>query len=363
MEKERVSFWRSFGVAVVCFTAIGIFQGWGMFSGDRDDRNYLPYAHYFVWSGAEAYAWAIVTPFIFLFSRRFPFHLDRWFRRLLQYMLLTLAVTFVQPLLKSVGWLYKPDQHQTFADTYSHLREKEFIGNIQLCIFLYALAAYQNHRRELLWRDRWRERREAELEARVVTAELHLLRTQLQPHFLFNTLQAAIVLVQEDPIAAEDVLHRLSELLRVVLDDMRSMQVPLEQEITFLEHYVEIQKQRFRDRLTIRFNIAPGTRSIPVPSLLLQPLVENAIHHGIGRHKGSDTVEIFAQRVGTTLLLQVKNFASSLNEGETSGHGVGLSNTRARLEQMYGDRASLNLMPLSPTGVCTTVILPVEIPA
>ncbi len=307
---------------------MGLFEGRTLFLNDRDHANYLPYAHYFVWAGAEAFAWAMITPFLFLFARRFPFQREHWLLRSVQYALLTYAVILVKPMLKSTGWFYNPDQHQPYVRTAVDFERKEMLGNVQICMFLYLLAAYQNTRREA----RWRQLREAELESRVSIAELHMLRMQLNPHFLFNALQAATVLVHENPVAAENVLQRLSELLRVALDDMRSLQVPLEQEIAFLEHYVEIQKQRFQQRLTVRFHLSPDTLSIPVPTLLLQPLVENAIHHGIGRHKGTDVVEVTARREGPQLVLEIRNFASSLVEKSSpSGHGVGLKNTRARL--------------------------------
>jgi LytS/YehU family sensor histidine kinase len=259
-----------------------------------------------------------------------------------------------------IGWLYVPDQHQSFFDTASHLREKEMFGEIQITLVLFILSAYQNARREA----RLRELREAALESRVSTAELQMLKMQLHPHFLFNSLQAATVLIHEDPSAAENVLQRLSELLRVALDDMRSMQIPLDQEVTFLRHYIEIQRYRFQSRLEVRLAIADDVLSVPVPSLILQPLVENAIHHGIGRHKGSDVIEVSAQRHGNQLLLQVKNRASELDQvSPPSGNGVGLKNTRARLQQMYGDQACVSLAPLSPKGVCATVTVPVEISA
>jgi len=328
-----------------------------LFVNDRDHANYLPYAHYFVWAGADAFSWAMITPFIFLFARTYPFQRQHWLLRTVQYALLASVVILVQPALKSPAWLYKPDQHQPFVQTISLLGKKERLSIIQICFFLYFLSAYQNTRREA----RWRQLREAELESRISFAELHMLRMQLNPHFLFNTLQAATVLIHENPEAAENMLVRLSELLRAALDDMRILQVPLEKEITFLEHYVGIQKERFQERLTIRFDVALDVLSVSVPTFLLQPLVENAIHHGIGTHKGSDVVEVTARRNGQQLVLEIKNFASSLLESNSSsGHGLGLKNTRARLEQMYGDQATLELLPLLPAGVCATVTLPVE---
>jgi two-component system LytT family sensor kinase len=356
--REHVSFWRSFGVTLLCWAAIGIFQGYGMFSGDRDDANYLPYAHYFVWAGGDALSWALIVPFIFLFARHYTFHKDHWVLRTLQYTLLTAVVILGRPWMRGLGWFYKPDQHASFLSTVAHLRQQDMPMSILICLMVFGLCEYQNAKREA----RWRELREAELESRVNVAELQMLRMQLHPHFLFNALQAATVLIHEDPIAAENVLHRLSELLRVALDDMRSLQVPLQQEILFLEHYVEIQKQRFQQRLTVRYDIDANALSVSVPTLLLQPLVENAIHHGIGKHKGDDVVEVSAQRRGQQLLLEVRNFASSLllEDVSNTGHGVGLKNTRARLEQMYGDQATLELTSLQPRGVSTLVTLPVE---
>jgi two-component system LytT family sensor kinase len=336
---------------------MGLINGRILFVNDRDQANYLPYAHYFVWAGAESLSWAMITPFVFLFARHYPFQRKRWLLRTAQYALLATALILVQPALKAPAWLYKPDQHQPFITTMLDLERKGRPGVIQVCLLLYLLSAYQNKKREA----RWHQLREADLALRVSSAELHMLRMQLHPHFLFNALQAATVLIHEDPIAAENVLQRLSELLRVTLDDMRSLQVPLSQEITFLEHYVEIQKQRFQERLTVRFDVPQNTLSVPVPTLLLQPLVENAIHHGIGRHRGSDLVEVLARRNGETLVVEIRNLASDLgDETSASGHGLGLKNTRARLEQMYGEQATVQLLPLLPRGVCATVTLPVE---
>jgi two-component system, LytTR family, sensor kinase len=357
---EKVSFWRSLGVALLCWTAIGIILGWGLYVDDRDRANYLPYAHYFVWEAAEAYSWALLTPVLFVFARRYPFHREQWPLRLLQYALLLLALLAVRPFLQGLGWFYPPDRNASFLATVAHFRHKEWVATIQIAIVLFILSAYQNARREA----RRRELRESELESRITTAELQMLRMQLHPHFLFNALQAAKELIHENPAAAEDVLQRLSELLRVALDDLRSMQVPLREELSFLENYVEIQKQRFRERLDVRLEIASDALSVPVPTLLLQPLVENAIHHGIGKNKGSDLVQISAQRQGSNLLLQVKNGASNLiADAEPAGNGVGLRNTRARLQQMYGELASVELTQMSPKGVCATVRLPAEIPA
>ena len=338
---------------------MGLLTGTMAHVGDWSHNNYLPLAHYVTWFGLLGFSWALLTPFLFLFTRKFPFTHDVWLRRTLQYALVTLILLFAQPTIDAgLGWLvYPPDRHQSWFDTVAFEFDNSHVPVLESAAILYLLAAYQNAKREA----RRRRLREAQLESRVASAELEMLRMQLHPHFLFNTLQAATILVHEDPAAAERVLLRLSELLRVALSDMQHSEVPLEQELKFLEHYVEIQKQRFQERLEVRIDTPPETLSIKVPSLLLQPLVENAIHHGIGHIKGTDTVIVFARTAGDTLILDVNNYASTLSaEAESRGHGMGLRNVRARLEQMYGDRASVQLTSLEPKGVRARVTVPIN---
>jgi LytS/YehU family sensor histidine kinase len=187
-----------------------------------------------------------------------------------------------------------------------------------------------------------------------------MLRMQLHPHFLFNTLQAAITLVQDDPRAAEDVLLRLSQLLRITFDQMGTDEVPLARELEFLDQYVGIQRRRFGDRLSVAIHADPAALDRNVPPLLLQPLVENAIRHGIGKHKGEDTIEIFARIEDGDLQLEVWN-ANSVVEDSSERlflRGVGLRNTKARLLQLYGGNASLVLRSLGKRGAVALIVVP-----
>ena len=178
---------------------------------------------------------------------------------------------------------------------------------------------------------RQRELRQAQLETRLASAELEKLRMQIHPHFLFNTLQAAITLVQEEPHAAEDVLLRLSQLLRISLDQMDSNEITLVRELEFLDLYTGIQRARFGDRLAVEIHAEPDTLNLLIPPLILQPLVENAIRHGIGKHKGKDCVEIFAHKKDGGLQIEVWNANSVADEeGEKLFlRGVGLRNTQS----------------------------------
>ena len=207
---------------------------------------------------------------------------------------------------------------------------------------------------------RQRELRQAQLETRLASAELEKLRMQIHPHFLFNTLQAAITLVQEDPRAAEDVLLRLSQLLRISLDQMETNEIPLVRELEFLDLYSGIQRQRFGDRLSVEIHAEPDTVNLLVPPLILQPLVENAIRHGIGKHKGDDCIEIFARKEGAGLHIEVWN-ANSVVEEESEKlflRGVGLRNTRARLEQLYGANGQLIFRSLARRGAVVLISMP-----
>jgi LytS/YehU family sensor histidine kinase len=196
----------------------------------------------------------------------------------------------------------------------------------------------------------------------VASADLERLRIQLQPHFLFNTLQAAITLVQQDPQAAEDVLLRLSQLLRVALDEMEANEIPLSRELEILDLYVGIQRRRFGERLVVEVHADAAVLDYQVPPLILQPLVENAIRHGIGKHKGQDCIEIFARQHENDLQIEVWNRNSVVQEPSTqpARRGVGLRNTRARLEHSYGPAASLIFRPLAPGGAVAIIVIPLN---
>ena len=207
---------------------------------------------------------------------------------------------------------------------------------------------------------RQRELHQAQLETRLASAELEKLRMQIHPHFLFNTLQAAITLVQEDPAAAEDVLLRLSELLRISLDQIESNEIPLARELEFLDLYTGIQRCRFGDRLSFEIHADPETLDLLVPPLILQPLVENAIRHGIGKRKGSDCVQIFAHKQNEDLQIEVWN-SNSIVEGPSEQlflRGVGMRNSRARLEQLYGTRGQLLFRALARGGATVLIYIP-----
>jgi two-component system, LytTR family, sensor kinase len=180
--------------------------------------------------------------------------------------------------------------------------------------------------------------RTAQLETKLVEAQLTALQQQLHPHFLFNTLHAISSLMHKDVHAADRVLMQLSDLLRITLENLGNHEVPLETELSALSKYLEIEQTRFGDRFVVRFDIHPETLDARVPSLLLQPLVENAIKHGVTRRAGMGHIEISARREGDKLHLEVRDDGAGLSEDALTAlqKGIGVSTTRARLQHLFG---------------------------
>jgi len=198
----------------------------------------------------------------------------------------------------------------------------------------------------------------AQLEASLAAARLDALRTQLRPHFLFNTLNAISVLTVDEPQRAKRMLLRLSDLLRASIEGGEGHEVPLATELELLEAYLEIQRARFEDRLRVRFEIEPETRAALVPTLLLQPLVENAIRHGLEDSERGGEIAVLARRYGADLVLEVRDDGRGLVTNPAAREGVGLGNTRERLARLYGDRHYLVLRSQPEGGVAVEVVLP-----
>ena len=212
-------------------------------------------------------------------------------------------------------------------------------------------AAYAHESRE-------RTVRAARLQAQLAEAQLHALGAQLQPHFLFNTLHAISALVRHDPKRAEQLIARMSELLREMLDNSDRVECTLAEELAFLEKYLDIQEARFGARLRVSFEVHPETHDVQVPRLVLQPLVENAIRHGIARRSAPGTVAITAACADGTLTLTVCDDGVGLPAPGIVREGVGLSTTRARLAQLYGAAQSLVIVPAPEGGTICTIRIP-----
>lgn len=205
--------------------------------------------------------------------------------------------------------------------------------------------------------ERARGVREAELARGLAEARLATLRTQLQPHFVFNVLNAVTTLVHADPMAADRMLTRFAALLRVVLQE-GAEEHPLERELELLAQYVELMQLRFGDRITVQWDVSDDSLRSQVPFLVLQPLVENAYEHGLGGREAGGRIRISAARLGDSVQLAVEDDGVGFDSLEPSRNGIGLRNTRDRLEQLHAARAALTLEHLAAGGVRAAIVLP-----
>jgi two-component system, LytTR family, sensor kinase len=313
---------------------------------------------FYVWDCA--YMLAVLTPSALWLAWRFPITASGWRQRLPLHIIASLLLTTTQVLLQAVfGWIRHRDDMTPARALRHYFTNVEQISFLTYWLLVAAALFYRT-------REDAREStlRSAKLEAQLSAARLEMLSRQLHPHFLFNTLQAATTLVHYDPDRAEEILLRLSELLRVSLHESEQQEITLARELEILESYIAIQSCRFGDRLQFQLSVDQDALGCAVPSLLLQPLVENAVRHGIGVHKENDTITLRARRRDNLLLISISNQTSLLNRPaeELFGRGVGLSTTRNRLEQLYGTEGTwFSLYNLKPKGVCAEITIPFRI--
>ena len=239
--------------------------------------------------------------------------------------------------------------------SFASLLPSYLFGGLPLYVVVYAVLAMAAYARESSRQLRERELRETLLEARLAEARLQVLKMQLDPHFLFNALNGVAAQLRGDPRGAEKTIVRLSEFLRVTLRDAARQEVALADELDFLRAYVAIEQARFGDRLQVGYDIPSETLGARVPSLLLQPLVENAVRHGM-RNQGL-SVEVRAALRDDELWLEVADDGRGLERGPST-EGVGLSNTRARLEQLYGGSGTFEIKARAEGGVQAQVRIP-----
>lgn len=235
-----------------------------------------------------------------------------------------------------------------------------FYSVTSIGFYWFLLLGHQGWR--YYWRYRERERRAAELEGQLARARLDALRMQLNPHFLFNTLNTVAAMVHQDPRIAERMVTRLSDLLRASLDHPDTHEVPLREEIELLQRYLDIEQVRFSDRLSVSVRVSPDVADALVPSLILQPLVENAIRHGIEQIDTAGVIQVDADRIGDRLRLNVRDNGPGPNPDATPTRrrGIGLRNTRARLEQLYGHVCRVELRRAEGGGAEAEVLLPLR---
>ncbi len=307
---------------------------------------------------SSAYLWMMLFPVVAWVARRAGYEARQWKRALAVH----LPTYLILALLHHVVWF----------SAYWQWGSPSYIKQVKLATVLRLAMPWRLHDDlvlyglQLLTLYVWHHARKGEterqarleVEARLAISKLQTLRMQLQPHFLFNTLNALSGLVGEDPARAKTMIARLGHFLRLTLEDQEGAEAPLREELYLLEAYLDIQRLRFDDRLTFQVNVAGDLQQAQVPHLLLQPLVENALQHGLARRPGPGTLVLRADRHGNLLRLEVEDDGVGLPE--PCSEGVGLTNTRARLRARYGSVAGLTLQRGALGGVLARVELPLE---
>lgn len=351
-----------------------LFGGWTLFALFFTGQSYLQSAYSgrpILWGRVLviwlicSYIWALLTPPIIWLARRFPIERGSYLRNLPLHLLASVLLSLLQlgSYVFVNHWLLG-DAARPFSPL--QLFRNLFVAEFHTSLIIYWSLVGLSHAYDYYRRYRERERRAAQLEldaaqleAQLAQAQLGALRMQLHPHFLFNTLNTISVLMQEDVEAANRMLVRLSELLRLTLRSTDAHEVTLKQELEFLRGYLEIEQTRFHDRLRVLWQVDPDSLNAQVPNLLLQPLVENAIRHGVAPRAATGTIEIRATRRNGTIELCVRDDGGGINpDVKPKASGIGLANTRARLKKLYGAAHRFDMSPADGGGLMVTVTIP-----
>jgi two-component system LytT family sensor kinase len=344
-------------VLLVFATLIGLAGAWEHLEGMAAYGHVAPLAHGMAMRMPYWYGWASAVPFLQWFVRRVPLDRHRWVVGSALHVGVGVAVvTLHRELVMGVQHLL-PESLFTMGSPFPR-RHFDYYGQTLLNeLPLYAALLGLAYLVEYYARFRERELAASELGRQLAEAQLQALRMQLNPHFLFNAMNSIAMLVrgQRNPEAVR-MLAGLSDLLRSVLEEKPQPEVPLRDELQFLERYLEIERVRCSDRLQVRVEVEPELMDASVPNLILQPLVENAIKHGVARRSQATLVQIGAERRNGSVVLTVRDDGPGVQAG--GREGVGLRNTRARLARMYGEKQRMELASGEDGGAVATIELP-----
>jgi two-component system LytT family sensor kinase len=342
------------------------------------DRTANTLSYYLRVPFIQEFCYALLAPFVFVAGLRWPIQLRNWKKRSLLFFLGGLAFSVVHVAIRGLlSPVYDPRTQTYFHAIYNaktHSFQVEWLAfkvlfafnvvddivsvYVPILMIAHAVCYYKS------WRER--ELRASQLEAQLTKAYLRSLKSQLQPHFLFNTLHSISSLMHSDLRAAEKMIARLSELLRMSLEDGAAQMTTLSRELEFVSAYLDIEKVRFADRMKVTFDIASGTLDAEIPHLVLQPLVENAVKHGVSRRTTGGEIAISARQGEGRLVIRIRDNGPDRdggNGGLAPTGGVGLRATRERLNRIYGAQQDFNLTTLPDGGAEARITLPFRLDA
>jgi two-component system LytT family sensor kinase len=347
--------WLRIAATAAGWAFLGLVLSLEVYFNQKAEMSWADFAEVAIPQFGRAAMWACLAPFILMLRARMPLSSGHWVGGILFHV----AFSFV---VMATFYLGRIEAYSIFfgmSSPFWHTAQTSFYGhNLVDMAYYWAVLAF-GYGGELQRRFKNEELRAAQLESRLIEAELKALREQLKPHFLFNTLNTISVLVRDGKNEmAVTLLARLGSLLRMSLDGNHKNETTLRVEMDFLERYIEIQKARFPDRLTVGISVEEAALSVAVPWLLLQPIVENAILHGVAPKSGPGLVEIFGRVKAGFLHLEVRDDGPGLPDNRRVVEGTGLANTRERLAKIYGNEGQMTLRGRPTGGISVEIVLP-----
>jgi len=364
---ERSGPWRwttLLPVAVVFWSLVAMMNATQLYVGLRGEG--FPFANrltpFLIWQESFWLIWALLTPVVAWLAARHPLRVAA------APILIHLAAGFACATIRAGGGEFLMLHFSPFPREQDPRTFLERVGgrmtstlHIEMLVYWGLVTVF--HAFDFYAKYRDREVAASRLERQLVSAQLETLRLQLDPHFLFNALHSIATLIRErENEPAVKMLTDLSQLLRQSLNTSGRQKVPLSGELDILRHYIDIQETRFPDRLHVALDVERGAEQALVPTLILQPLVENAIRHGIARLDRPGRVTIAAHRANGRLQLEVSDDGPGLDTpSREAGAGVGLDNTRARLAGLYGSGQTFALENRAGGGVTASITLPLEV--
>jgi sensor histidine kinase YesM len=308
--------------------------------------------------------WAVFSPVIIWLARNFRVTREQWLDSLLFHIPTGVIFSLIHLTVYVLITTWHDTGITTFAGFIESFRRVFAVSFVwwstaywTILISIHAFDYYQDYQEGLL--------KSSQLEAKLAQSQLQALKMQLHPHFLFNTLNSISALLPEDTEAADKMIARLGDFLRLTLDNSGAQEVTLRKELEFLDCYLEIEQLRFQDRMQTRVSIEPETLNALVPNLFLQPIVENAIRHGIAQTDGPGQIEISATQRFDQLQVRIKDSGPGLDknaDGDSiTREGIGLTNTRTRLQQLYGDGYKFEMINATEGGLIVTLEIPFQL--
>lgn len=354
------------GLNVGVWTLVGFFFSSQIYFMYSTSKNPISFWVAMCWQLPAVYAFALVTPLVLWLARRFAINRQNWRRNLIIHIFAGVIISYALAFLHVWLDIFSATLYlgKSYETTFSSLsRQAFFILDKELLV--YWLLVGMSHAFQYYNHFRIGEVKAARLETLLAQSQLQALKMQLHPHFLFNTLHSISSLLHKDTEAADKMISHLGDFLRLTLEQSGTQVVTLNQELEFLRSYLAIESIRFQDRLTTHIKIDPKALDAQVPYLILQPLIENAIKHGIATRATPGRIEITAERRNAMLRIQVKNDGPKLKIGNNSnGHskqGLGLVNTQARLDQLYSASCRFELADDPRGGVVATLEIPTSV--